>query len=451
MKIQFCGANHEVTGSCHFLQTSQKKILVDCGMFQGGQYNEVKNFDEFPFDPKEIDILLVTHGHLDHVGRIPKLIKEGFNGKIIATKATIKIMELVMTDAAKIMKYNHRKFQYPVLYRAEDIEATMKLVTGVDYNKNTDIGDGIKVLFKDAGHIFGSSFIELEADGKRIGFSGDIGNDNVPILRDTQPLGEVDLLVCESTYGDRIHETKQERDQILLDLIKEGCKRGGVIMMPAFSIERTQEILYHLHELAVDDKILPQIPMYVDSPLAINVSKVFKQFPEYYDEEASKHYTKGEDFLHFPNLTLTPTKEESIKINNSPKPKLIIAGAGMMNGGRILHHAQRYLPDPNSTLIIVGYQAHGTTGRRLYEGADKIKIFNHYVDVKCTIKAIGALSGHGDQSKLMNWVKTAPTMPKKVYFVHGEPHAAETLGHKMRDEMGIKSYIPEYKEVVDVE
>lgn len=354
-----------------------------------------------------------------------------------------------MRDAQRIMTYNNRKFQTPILYGVEHVEIVQNACEGFDYNKKVDLGDGESVMFKDAGHIFGSSFLEVEADGKRIGFSGDIGNDGAPILKDTQALGEVDILLCESTYGDRIHESAGMRDEIINTLVKEAASRGGAIMVPAFSIERTQELLYSLHTLS-EQGTLPKIPIFVDSPLAINVTKVYKQYPEYYDKEACAHYTQGEDFLTFPRLEMTATKQQSKSINAKQPPKMIIAGAGMMNGGRILHHAHRYLSDPKSTLIIVGYQAKGSLGRRLYEGANTVKIFDDEIDVRCTVKAIGALSAHGDQQKLMTWINTAPVAPKKIYYVHGEPHAATALSQKVIDEMGIEGHFPAFGETVEI-
>ena len=450
MKISFYGAAHEVTGSCHLIDTGKKKILLDCGMFQGSNFNEGKNNDDFPFDPSEIDILLISHAHLDHTGRVPKLIKEGFKGKIYATKGTCELAKIVWTDAQKIMTYNHRKHQTPILYEEADVDEAFQRCEGVDYNKSVDLGGGDSVVFKDAGHIFGAAFLEIMVDGKVIAYSGDIGNVNVPILKETERLGKIDILLCESTYGDRIHETEKQRKDILLELIQEGVKRGGTIMMPAFSLERTQEILYELDKLSEHDKTLPQIPIFLDSPMAIHAIPVYKKYHEYYDKEAMDHYCSGGDFLDFPQLTVTETKEESIKINSTPGPKMVIAGSGMMTGGRILHHALRYLSDPQSTLIIVGYQARGTLGRRLYEGAADVRVYGQKIKVHCKIKAIGALSAHGDQKKMVGWVGSAEKVPEKVYLIHGEPNGATALAHKLRDDLGIKTFVPELGETVEL-
>ena len=449
MRLVFCGASREVTGSCYLLEAAGKKILMDCGLFQGSRFAEEKNFDPFPFAPGEIDALLVTHAHLDHVGRIPKLIKEGFRGSVYLTKGTRELARLVLEDAYQVMEYEHRKFSAPLLYDEADVVAATERFVGVDYHEALEIG-AVEAVFKDAGHIFGASFIEVAAEGKRIGFSGDIGNVDVPILKDTERLGELDVLLCESTYGDRVHEGKETRRQIILDLLDEGYRRGGTIMVPAFSIERTQEFLYELHKLHEHESALPKFPIFLDSPLAIDATDVFKRFPEYYDREAAREISSGDDFLDFPQLRATYTREESKTINEAPNPKMVIAGAGMMNGGRILHHAIRYLPDPKSMLIIVGYQAEGTLGRRLYEGANFVQIFGERIPVRCAVKAIGALSAHGDQKKLLDWVGSGETVPKKVYCVHGEPHAATELAHRLRDRYALEAVIPEYGDTVEV-
>ena len=449
MKLSFYGAAREVTGSCYLLETKDKKILVDCGMFQGSDFNEAKNHDAFPFDPKSIDAMLVTHAHLDHIGRIPKLARDGFAGKIYMTQATREFARLIWDDARKIMEYNHKKFQTPILYENSDVERAFAQSVGIKYHETMELY-GVKAVWKDAGHIFGASFIEVTAEGKIVAFSGDIGNNNVPILRETDRLGKIDVLLCESTYGDRVHETRKESIELVLKLIREGCRRGGVIMLPSFSLERTQELLYNLNQMSEYDKTLPKFPIFLDSPLAINALPVYKKYPEYYDREAKELFEAGDDFLAFPELEITLTTDQSKKINEQKNPKMIIAGSGMMNGGRILHHAFRYLSDPASTLIIVGYQANGTLGRKLYEGAEKVKIFGQEVAVKCAIKAIGGLSAHGDQEKLLSWVRAAEKIPAKVYCVHGEAHAATALSHKLRDELGIKTFVPEFGQTVEI-
>lgn len=452
MKITFCGAAHEVTGSCHLLEIQGKKILIDCGMFQGSNFNEGKNFDAFPFNPGDLDAVLITHAHLDHVGRLPKLVKDGFVHKTIyLTKGTKDLTELVLQDAAEIMAYDHRKFQAPMLYESADIAATMELCQDVDYHAPVDLGDGITAVWKDAGHIFGSAFIEIEIENKKIIFSGDIGNVNEPIVRDTENLSPgVNLLVCESTYGDRLHENIEARQKLILKLFQEAYKKGGTLMIPSFSIERTQEFLYDLNHLSEIEKVLPPMPIFLDSPMAIDAVKIYEKYPEYYDREANELHRSGDDFLTFKQLKMTYTREESKEINGVRGPKVIIAGAGMMNGGRILHHAFRYLSDPASTLLIIGYQAQGTLGRKLYEGAKRVKIFGEDIRVACTVKAIGALSAHGDQKKLLEWIGSGATLPREVYFVHGEPHASTELAHRVRDKFGVETFVAEMGETIEI-
>jgi len=450
MEITFFGASHQVTGSCHLVSTKGKNILFDCGMFQGSDFNEGRNHDNFSFDPKTIDTVLVSHAHTDHSGRIPKLIKDGFVGKLYMTKGTLELARIVWDDAYHIMVYNNRKFQSPILFTPEDIAVAYENTVAVDYNTTLDLGSGISAVFKDAGHIFGSSFIEVSDGDTTIAHSGDVGNVDVPILRNTAQLGDVDVLLCESTYGDRAHESRKDREQIFTDLIMEGVKRGGTIMMPAFSLERTQEILYVLNEMFAENPTLPKIPIFLDSPMAIRAIEVYKNHPEYYDAEAAKKYSLGEDFFSFPNLTCTLSKEESIRINSVKGPKLVIAGAGMMNGGRILHHAKRYLSDERSMLVIVGYQAHNTLGRKLYEGAKHVTIHNDRVSVRAKVTAIGALSAHADKNQLIQWVSDAKTVPKTVFCVHGEAVPSTTLAHSLRDTLGIEAFVPEEEETFTV-
>ncbi len=450
MKLTFCGAAHEVTGSCYLLETKNTKLLIDCGMWQGSNFNEGRNFDRFPFDPKTIDAVLVTHAHIDHTGRIPKLVRDGFAGPIFMTRATCEFTLLMWEDAYGIMAYDHRKFQTPILYDKTDIARAHAACRGIDYHEPIQLGDNITAVWKDAGHIFGAAFIELTAEGKTIAFSGDIGNVNVPILKDTERLGEIDVLLTESTYGDRHHETLATRQSTIRTLVTEGYRRGGTIMVPAFSIERTQEFIFELHKLSLHDKALPNFPIFLDSPLAIDATKVYQRYPQYYDAESTRLYLQGDDFLSFPNLKFSYTIEESKKINEVRGPKLVIAGSGMMNGGRILHHAIRYLPDPASTLIIVGYQAQGTPGRQIYEGAKKVKILGADVTVNCVVKAMGALSAHADQAKLLSWIGSAEKIPREIYCVHGEPNSATELAHRLRDAYQVSAFVPQFGETIEV-
>lgn len=432
MKITFVGAAGCVTGSGSFVETEKARFLVDCGMFQGSPALEARNTEAFPFDPKILSHVFVTHAHLDHVGRLPLLVKQGYTGFIYATKPTVELAKLILDDAYEIMHYDHVRHNKPLLYTEEDIATTMAQFKGVEYDTEQTFPEGLSATFHDAGHIFGSAFIEFHADGKKFVFSGDVGNVNVPILRDTASLPEgLDLLVCESTYGDRFHENKVSRQQLIENMIADGIKRGGVTMIPSFSLERTQELIYELNDLIDRQGKLPKVPIFLDSPLAIDALKVYRKYPQYYDEEAARYLQEGDDMFIFAGLTPTYSRQESMKINNTPGTKVVIAGSGMMNGGRIVHHALRYLPDPKSTLLIIGYQSEGTPGREIQDGARHVTILGERVEVNCFVQSVGALSAHGDQHKLVSWISAAK--PKQVIFNHGEAHGSGAMINVMSE------------------
>lgn len=441
MQISFHGAAREVTGSCSLLTSGKNKILIDCGMFQGSQFNEAKNQDRFQFNPKELTSVIVTHAHLDHVGRLPLLIKNGYAGHIFATPPTVELTKLILEDALEVMIYNKRKFGSPILYESTDIANVVSQMKAVDYHKPHELYD-LTFEFHDAGHIFGSAFVEFNGEGKRVVFSGDVGNVNVPILRDTEILpDDIDILVCESTYGDRLHETPMARQELLQNLISQAIGRGGTLMIPSFSLERTQELIYDLNDLIDRKRKLPRVPIFLDSPLAIDATKIYRKFTQYYDAEAERLVKKGNDLFEFPGLAMTETREESKHINQIIGPKIIIAGAGMMNGGRIVHHAMRYLSDERNTLLIIGYQAENTLGRKILDGDSPVEIMGEKIPVRCHVKAIGALSAHADQNKLLDWIGGGTSIPKKVLINHGEPNASEELAKRLIGDLGIKATV----------
>lgn len=441
MRLTFYGAAHEVTGSCTLLEVDSYRILIDCGMFQGTPAIEAKN-PTFDFDPKMITHVLVTHAHLDHVGRLPMLVKQGYQGMFYGTAPTLELAKLIMDDALGIMQYDNRRTGRPILYNESDIAVVMDQIKPVKYDEAMTLvanDFSVKATWRDAGHVFGSAFIELQVKDKKIVFSGDVGNINVPILRDTTALPtDADLIVSESTYGDRLHENAKNRDQVIEEMIRGALRPGGVVMIPSFSLERTHELLYELNELVDRRHRLPKVPIFLDSPLAIDALKVFLKYPEYYDPAAKDYVKLGDDLFNFPGLTMTYTRDESKKINQVPGTKIVIAGSGMMNGGRILHHALRYLSDANSSLLLIGFQSPGTLGRQLADGARSVEVLGEKVYVRCHVQMVGSLSAHADQAKLVSWIGTAH--PKRVILNHGDFQAASALEGKLKA-MGIETEV----------
>lgn len=450
MKLTFFGAAGEVTGSCSLLEAGDQRILIDCGMFQGSEEHEQKNLLKLPFDPQKLNAVLVTHAHLDHVGRLPLLAKNGFEGFVYATPPTRELARLIMEDAYGVMKYDHEKFGKSLLYEMQDIEKIMAQFKVVKYYEPLAISNKVKITFRDAGHVFGSAFIEISAEGKNVVFSGDVGNVDVPILRDTDALPpNLDALICESTYGDRQHESSSEREEMLREVIAHVVAKKGVLMIPSFALERTQELLYALNDLIERNHKLKPVPIFLDSPLAIDTLKVFEKFPDYYDEEATRFFKEGDDIFDFPGLTKTYTRDESMKINHTPSPKIIIAGAGMMNGGRILHHALRYLSHPDNMLLLIGYQSSGTLGWKILKGNPTVPVLGESVQVRCQVKMINAFSAHGDKEKLKEWIGNKGHAPKLVILNHGEHDQAVALAEVL-EEQGINARPAEFDKMFEI-
>ncbi len=450
MTLSFHGAAREVTGSCFLLtvkdaEGKERRLLIDCGMFQGERLCGDKNFQPFGFDPKTVDAVYVTHPHADHTGRLPKLIDEGYAGPITMTRPCKALAKIVLEDAFHIMTENAEKCGDQVLYDREDLDVMHARCIGVSYHEEIVPVPGISVMFHDAGHVLGSAFISVEAEGKRIVFSGDIGNDDVPILPATEALSRADVVVCESTYGHRVHEPPTERATKLRAAIEHTLKKGGVLMIPAFSIERTQELLYALDQILLNE-LKTNIPIFLDSPMAIRATEVYRHFKEYLQFDADILAQPDRDFFSFPNLKETLSVDESKTINDVKAPKVIIAGSGMMSGGRIMHHLLRYLSDKNSTLLIIGYQAAGTLGRKIYEGAKTVTIFREKVPVKAEVMAIGAFSAHGDMHKLTRWLHPEDgKIPKKIFLVHGDPEAKDVFATHLRHELRTEVIVPEFQ------
>lgn len=451
MKLTFFGAAGEVTGSCSLIETTNQKILIDCGMFQGSEEHEQKNRLALQFDPKGISAVLITHAHLDHVGRLPLLAKNGFEGFVYATPPTRDLARLILEDACGVMEYDNKKFGKPLLYNMDDVEKIMTQFKTVKYYESLKLdGGNVIATFRDAGHVFGSAFIEVAAEGKKVVFSGDVGNVDVPILPDTDALPkDLDALICESTYGDRQHESSKEREEMLRKIINEVVNKKGVLMIPSFALERTQELLYALNDLIERDHKLKQVPIFLDSPLAIDALKVFEKYPDYYDEEAARFFKEGDDIFDFPGLTKTYTRDESIKINHTPAPKDIIAGAGMMTGGRIMHHALHYLSEKQNTILMIGYQSPGTLGWKILRGNPTVPVLGETIQVRCEVKMINAFSAHGDKEKLGRWISNGGHAPKLVILNHGDKDQSAALAAALAGQ-GIEAMPAEYEKSFEI-
>ncbi|KKQ23396.1 MAG: RNA-metabolising metallo-beta-lactamase [Candidatus Wolfebacteria bacterium GW2011_GWC1_37_10] len=441
MKLTFYGAARMVTGANYLLEGRKTKILIDCGLCQGGSFCDKRNFEPFPYNPKEIDAVLITHSHIDHTGRLPLLYKAGFGGKIFSTRPTKEFSEHLLIDSEHILNKENNSQE---LYSLEDIDKTMELWDGVRYREKFKIKE-FEIEFFDAGHILGSSFIKVSSeDGKSIVFSGDLGNVATPIVKDTEIIPEADYAVIESTYGNRIHEDLEIRKDLLENIAEETIKARGVLLIPAFAMERTQELLYELNELAENGRI-PKAPIFIDSPLAIKLTAVYKKYsqnPDYYDKESLDLMKGGDAIFDFPGLKFTLTTEQSKEINDVAAPKIIIAGSGMSQGGRILHHEVRYLPDKKSAILFIGYQANGSLGRQILNGAKKVKILGQEVEVNCKIKNISGYSAHADQKKLVDWLRPARRNLKKVFVVQGEEDQSIPLAQKIIDELAVEAEVP---------
>jgi len=450
-KLTCFGGVGSVTGANFLFEIGGKKYLIDCGLEQGGTEAEKKNYEPFPFDPKEIDSLFVTHAHMDHIGRIPKLIEMGFSGTIYSTPATKEISALMFDDAIKIMMYDYEKYGTRPLYERPSIGRALSLWKEVDYHTDFEVND-LKINFKNSGHILGSSMISIKhKDGNNtIMFTGDLGNSPAPLLIDTEEIGNVQYLVMESVYGDRNHDPKDERDRKLQSTIKKTLDRGGTVLIPAFSLERTQVILYEINNMVEEGKI-PSVPVYLDSPLAIKVTGVYRRYRKQFNDLIQKEMKEGDDIFDFPRLTLVKDVVDSSAIHSNPGAKIIIAGSGMSAGGRIQSHEKVYLSDPQNSLIFVGYQAVGTLGRLLLEGLKRIKIEDSYVNVKCEIISILGYSSHKDSDGLVSFVGTGKKTLKKVFVAMGEPKSSLYLSQRIRDEYDINALYPEKGKVYDVE
>ncbi len=440
MNITFYGAAGGVTGSCTLVESGGLGILIDCGAFQGGRHETIKNTRRLPFDAQKIHAVILTHAHYDHCGRLPKLVGAGFRGPIFATAATLDLAKLVLEDSLKVMESNYRKYGVLPFFNEEQLQQATAQMRAIKYHQKVNVAEGYFCL-RDAGHILGSSSVELRLEGKTVVFSGDLGNDGAPIVKDTEMIAKADAVVMESTYAMREHEPHKERLSKLEQAILYTVEHRGVLLVPSFALERTQEILWELHNLS-DKHQLPDIKFYLDSPLAIKITEDFKHHPDIFDAEAIKAYNMHHDFLSFPNLVLTPSVEESKAINNAPAPKVILAGSGMMDGGRIMHHLRRYLPLANTTVLVVGYQGGNTTGRRILNGEKFVRINDKLVPVNARIIRADSYSAHADYNKLTAWLTASGSKPGRVFLNHGEPIPAKEFANLLHLKYHLNTFVP---------
>lgn len=462
-ELQFFGACGTVTGSKFLVGTEGTRVLVDCGMFQGAKKLRLLNWDPFPFDPAAIDHVVLTHAHIDHVGMLPKLVREGFQGPAWATPVTVELARLTLADAAHLQEedaayankagFSKHKPALP-LYSVADAERAIEHLRPLEYGRTLELPGGISILLQEAGHILGSAgvHVEITCNGERVRlmFSGDLGRYDSPILRDPAPGSAADYIVVESTYGNRRHP-EGEGAQEVADIVNETARRGGIVLIPAFAIGRTQALLYLIRDLKALNRI-PDLPIYVDSPMAIAVTELFCRHVEDFDEAARAVFREtGACPLLCPNLHFLRTQEESKKLNDVRFPCIIISASGMATGGRILHHMKHRLPDHRNTVLFVGFQTSGTRGRLMLDGAREVKIHGEQVPVRAQIRSLESFSRHADAAEILRWLQTFPAAPRTAFIVHGEPEAAGALAETIRRSLKWRTHIPEYLEAFDLD
>lgn len=444
MKIQFFGAAQTVTGSQHLLTINDKKILLDCGLFQGRRKDTYEKNKNFKFDPKEIDALILSHAHIDHCGNIPHLVKDGFNGPIYTTSATKDLCKIMLEDSAHLQqrdiewlnKRKKKRIPEEPLYSIEDVDDAINNFIPVDYNTATEIFPGVVAYFQDAGHILGSAgiLLEIEEEGRklRFGFSGDIGRPEMPIIRNPDIFRDLDILIMESTYGNRLHTQTDEVEEEVAKVVREVFERRGKIIIPSFAVGRTQLLVYVLHKL-FDQNRIPEIPIYVDSPLALKATEVFKEHPECFDRETNRIFLEsGDDPFGFKRLKYITTVDESKELNETKEAMIIISASGMAEGGRILHHLANNISNSNNLILFVGYAAQHTLARKIMDGMEKVNILGEEYSVKCKIKTMDYFSGHADQKELLEYLRLNPSNRlKNIFLVHGEEEQALPFREKI--------------------
>lgn len=451
-QVIFYGGTGSVTGANFMVKTSTLTLLVDCGLIQGSDEEEEKNFDEFAYNPASVDVLIVTHAHADHIGRIPKLVRDGFRGVIYSTDATRDLAEVMFKDALSIAHMEQKKTGREHFYGEADVDKALSLWKTASYHESIDIGGGVSIYMRDAGHILGSAIVEITRGGRTIAFTGDLGNSPTPLLRPTEPVTDAHYMVMESVYGDRDHTNVEGRTGELKRIILETHKRGGALIMPTFSIERTQVMLYQLNEL-VESGEVPTMSVFLDSPLAIEVTDIYRRYGHYFNTDVQEDMAGGDKIFDFPGFIVSETRDDSRRINVEANPKIVLAGSGMSEGGRILYHYKEYLSDPKSTILLVGYQPVGGLGHALLNGAKEVHIYGESIKVRAHIDSVFSYSAHMQSSDLQEFGGKAAESGKleRVFVAMGEPKASLFLVQRLRDYYGIDAIAPEEGQHIDID
>ncbi len=459
--IKFLGAARSVTGSKYLLEIDDKKILVDCGMFQGQKELRLRNWDKLPLDPQDIDIVVITHAHIDHTGYLPRLVKDGFSGKIICSAATEDLMQIMLLDAGKLQeeevlfafKHGYSKHSNPEpLFNTDDARLVMHLVEGHPFKKEIRLLPNVSITFHNAGHILGAAIVEMKLKGstqeKKIVFSGDIGRYNDPIMYDPEAINDADILLTESTYGDRINPMTDVDDQ-LAKTVNETYNHNGVVVIPAFAVGRSQLLIFYLQKL-IEAKKIPLLPIFLDSPMAISVTNLYEKHAEAHKIKVTKSRDELISLFDASNIHFCNSRESSKALNEMKNPGIIISASGMATGGRVLHHLYHRLPHEYDTVLLAGYQAEGSRGRRILEGEKSIRIFGQEVSVRCQVREVHGLSAHADQTELLRWLRNFKKAPKTTYIVHGEIESATAFSKAIQEKLGWNTVIPEYLERVNL-